>query len=109
MFPEGHRSRGEGLLPASPGVALLAQRAGAQVWPVAVTGTEQIGKSLRPRVTIRGGEAFDPSAELRAQLGRAPTHQEVTDLIMQRIAALLPPSYRGRYGDPVPGTAAGET
>ena len=40
VFPEGHRSLGRGLLPAQPGIGLLAARSGVPVWPVAVTGTD---------------------------------------------------------------------
>jgi 1-acyl-sn-glycerol-3-phosphate acyltransferase len=97
FFPEGHRSHGEGLLRAQPGVALLAQRSGVQVWPVAVSGTERIGKQARPKVLLRAGEAFDPLAAARAEHGAAPTHQQVADTIMRRIAALLPQEYRGVY------------
>lgn len=97
MFPEGHRSHGRGLLRAQPGIALLAQRSGAPVWPVAVTGSEFIGKQLRPRVTLTGGHPFDPLAAAREAYGPAPTHQDVADTIMRRIAALLPEHHRGVY------------
>lgn len=97
VFPEGHRSRGQGLLRGQPGIGFLAQRSGAPVWPVAITGTEHIGKRLRPRVTLRGGEPFDPIAAARAEHGPSVSHQDVADTIMRRIAALLPESYRGVY------------
>jgi 1-acyl-sn-glycerol-3-phosphate acyltransferase len=97
FFPEGHRSRGAGLLRAQPGVALLAARSGVPVWPVAITGTEQIGQRFRPRVTLTGGEPFDPLAAARQAAGPAPTHQDVADAIMRRIAALLPEPLRGVY------------
>lgn len=97
FFPEGHRSHGQGLLPAQPGVALLASRSRVPVWPVAVAGTESIGKSLRPRVQVHAGAPFDPLQAARDELGHAPSHQEVADTIMRRIAALLPPEYRGAY------------
>jgi 1-acyl-sn-glycerol-3-phosphate acyltransferase len=97
MFPEGHRTETGGLQTAQPGVALLAQRAKVPVWPVAVTGTERIGKDRRPKVTIRGGDAFDPVVAARQDFGAAPTHQQVADAIMRRIAALLPEHYRGAY------------
>jgi 1-acyl-sn-glycerol-3-phosphate acyltransferase len=97
VYPEGHRSHGRGLLRAQPGIALLAQRSGAPVWPVAVTGSEHIGKQLRPRVTVTGGQPFDPLAAAREVHGPAPTHQQVADTIMRRIAGLLPEHYRGVY------------
>jgi 1-acyl-sn-glycerol-3-phosphate acyltransferase len=97
VFPEGHRSHGQGLLRAQPGIALLALRSGAPVWPVAVTGSEHMGKQWRPRVTLTGGEPFDPLGVARELYGPAPTHQDVADAIMTRIAALLPERYRGVY------------
>jgi len=85
------------LLPGQPGAALLAQRSRVKVWPVAVSGTERIGKQARPKVLLRAGEAFDPLAAARAEHGPSPTHQQVADTIMRRIAALLPEEYRGVY------------
>jgi 1-acyl-sn-glycerol-3-phosphate acyltransferase len=97
IFPEGHRSRGQGLLRAQPGVGLLAARSGVKVWPVAVTGTYRILKAVRPRVTLTGGEPFDPMTVARETYGPSPSHQEVADAIMGRIAALLPEPLRGAY------------
>ncbi len=98
VFPEGHRSHGKGLLQAQPGVALLAQRSRAPVWPVAITGTEHVFKQARPKILMRGGEPFDPMAVAAAEYGPRPNHQQVADTIMKRIAALLPEQYRGIYG-----------
>ena len=98
VFPEGTRSHGRGIIRALPGVALLAQRSGATIWPVAVTGSERIGKELRPRVTLTGGEPFDARAAARDRFGEKPTHEQVAETIMRRVAALLPESYRGEYG-----------
>jgi 1-acyl-sn-glycerol-3-phosphate acyltransferase len=97
MFPEGHRSHGRGLQRALPGIALMAQRSGARVWPVAVTGTEGVGRQLRAHVALRGGPAFDPLQVARDEHGPAPSHQDVADSIMRRVAALLPESHRGAY------------
>ena len=98
VFPEGTRSHGKGMIRALPGIALLAQRSGATVWPVAVTGSERIGKQLRPTVTLTGGEPFDPIAAAQAEHGARPSHEQITDTIMRRIATLLPENYRGQYG-----------
>ena len=98
VFPEGHRSHGQGLLQAQPGVALLALRGGATVWPVAITGSEHIFKRARPKVTLTGGEPFDPLTAARELFGDKPSHQQVADTIMRRVAALLPEGYRGGYG-----------
>jgi len=42
IFPEGHRSRGQGLLPFHPGSLKLATQAGAVIVPVAMKGTWEI-------------------------------------------------------------------
>ncbi|MGH2369114.1 MAG: lysophospholipid acyltransferase family protein, partial [Chloroflexota bacterium] len=97
VFAEGHRSPSAGLLRAQPGAGLLARRAGVPVWPVAVTGTERIGTTLRPRVNFTGGAPFDPLAAAREDCGPSPSHQDVADTIMRRIAALLPEHRRGVY------------
>ena len=97
FFPEGHRTRTGGLIQAQPGIALLAQRSGAPVWPVAVTGTERIGRTFRPHITMTGGEPFDAWSAARDALGRTPNHQDVADEIMRHIAALLPDGFRGIY------------
>jgi 1-acyl-sn-glycerol-3-phosphate acyltransferase len=98
VFPEGHRSHGQGLLTAQPGVGLLAQRSRAMVWPVGITGTEHVFKQRRPKIRLRGGEPFDPLAATAAEHGPRFSHQQVADTIMKRIAALLPEPYRGVYG-----------
>lgn len=103
MFPEATRSRSAKLKTAFPGSALIAFRSGVPILPVGIIGTEQI-KGLgwivrRPRVTINIGQPFSlPPAE--GKLTREKL-VEYTDLIMQRIAELLPPQYHGVYAGKV--------
>jgi 1-acyl-sn-glycerol-3-phosphate acyltransferase len=103
MFPEGTRSRQRQLQTGHPGTALVALRSGAPIVPAAISGTENIhfpGILLNPlrlrraQVRLVFGDPFFLPNVLRA------TSEEVghcTDLIMNRIAALLPPAYRGGY------------
>ena len=42
IFPEGHRSRGQGLLPFRPGALKLATQSGATIVPVALAGTYDV-------------------------------------------------------------------
>jgi len=42
IFPEGHRSRGRGLLPFHPGSLKLATQSGAVIVPVAITGSYDV-------------------------------------------------------------------
>ncbi len=101
IAPEGTRSRSGGLLPGKTGAAYLATRAGAPILPVAIWGTEKVAGNLRrlkrETVHLRVGEL------IRLSQGRAGTEEleEYTDLIMHRIASMLPPEYRGVYADRV--------
>jgi len=99
MFPEGMRSRSGKLRPAFSGSALLASHSGVPILPVGITGTERIksivGLLRRPEITVNIGQAFRlPPANsklTKVELAR------LTDNIMERIAELLPPEYRGNY------------
>jgi 1-acyl-sn-glycerol-3-phosphate acyltransferase len=99
MFPEASRSKSAQLQPAFPGSALIASRSDVPILPVGISGTERI-KGIawilrRPHITVNVGRPFYlPPA--RSELTRARL-AEHTDFIMQRIAELLPPQYRGNY------------
>jgi 1-acyl-sn-glycerol-3-phosphate acyltransferase len=101
MFPEGKRSRAGTLTPGQLGAALIAYHNKVRILPVSITGTETIrGKEWlfhRPRVEITIGTPFylpDLGVSLRKEQLR-----ELTDIIMYRIAALLPAEYQGQYLD----------
>ena len=103
MFPEGTRSRTGGLGRGHPGTAIIALRTGAPILPVAVTGTHGTTWPwifLKPysirHVRVVIGEPFHLPPVERIT-GEAATH--ATDIIMRRIAALLPPEHRGVYID----------
>lgn len=105
MFPEATRSMDARLHPALPGAAMAALLARVPVVPVAITGTEQVSIPsvffrwiLRRRLHIRVefGEPFAlPHSPGTAEARHA---EESTDLMMRRVAELLPESYRGAYG-----------
>ena len=100
FFPEGTRSRGEGMKRAKSGVAYIASRSQAPILPVAITGTEAISGYWRIpfplcRVRVRIGQPFSlPVVE--GKLSR-PVLESMTDTIMQRVAVLLPEEYQGHY------------
>lgn len=107
IFPEGGRSRTGALLRAKKGVSLIAQRAGVPIVPVALTGTERLmpidernmgGERLhRARLTVRFGAPVSVE-ELRQEAPEAEDpRQALADAMMRRVAALLPPEYRGEY------------
>jgi 1-acyl-sn-glycerol-3-phosphate acyltransferases len=105
VFPEGTRSPDGALQEAREGVAVLAQRTGAPIVPIGISGSNRVwpkGQTLpRPggHVTVRVGSPFLPSELLPPDTDRRTAKGLVTTMIMERIAALLPPSQRGVYGD----------
>lgn len=100
MFPEGTRSKKGTLKRGKIGVVKLALEHQVPVIPVAVWGTEnfKLGWKRTP-VQIRFGAPIDVVAEA----GPPPYPHEVlrnlTTQMMQRIAVMLPESYRGFYAD----------
>lgn len=101
MFPEGRRDRNGKLLPGKPGSAVIALQADVPMLPVGIIGTEKLkGISWlwkRPSIVINIGQPFKlPSIEGRIT---RPQTKLLTDLIMNKIAALLPRENRGVYGD----------
>jgi len=111
MFPEGTRSKNKQLKQGEPGSALIALRSGAPVLPVAIWGTENVRLPRdiigRTRAHIRIGKPYTlPRA------GRKISREDVeqgTQLIMKKIAELLPEKYRGPYADTEPAPSTGTT
>jgi 1-acyl-sn-glycerol-3-phosphate acyltransferase len=122
LAPEGTRSRTGHLGEPKPGVALLALRTGAPILPVGIAGSEQLwpvgarlprpgssvtlrfGPVLRPDDLGLGGDlSLDDAPEARdpdrpAGARRRESVDQATEILMRRIAALLPAAYRGRFG-----------
>lgn len=104
IAPEGGRSHRPALRQGQAGVAYLMDRAGVPVVPVGLVGTteDMLKRALRagrPRLQMRIGEPFTlPPIEGRGE-ARRRMRQANADLVMQHIADLLPPSYRGVYSD----------
>ena len=100
VFPEGTRNPGA-MSRAESGVTRLALKSQAPLLPVGITGTERLGNLLR---------VFNPTGQIRVNIGTAfslpsidgrpgpEVLDSLTDMIMDRIAALLPASYQGVYG-----------
>ncbi|HZI15611.1 MAG TPA: lysophospholipid acyltransferase family protein [Myxococcus sp.] len=117
IFPEGARSRTGELQQAKKGVALIAKRAGVPVVPLALMGTEKLmpindkdmgGERLfRAHVTLRIGTPFRMEDLEPEVAGASDERQALVDAMMRRVAALLPPEYRGVYGDAAPQAGAG--
>lgn len=104
ISPEGRRSPTGALIRARRGAAFLARRSGVPIVPVAITNTHRVTTSLlrlrRARVTVRIGRPFRLPED-----GTSPGGEQLgsdTDAIMRRLAALLPPEYRGVYESAAP-------
>jgi 1-acyl-sn-glycerol-3-phosphate acyltransferase len=110
VFPEGTRSPDGALQMARDGIAVLAMRSGAPIVPIGISGSNRVWprgqKVPHPggHVTIRVGEPFLPADQLPEGTDRRTAKGLVTTMIMERIAALLPPSQRGVYGANAPST-----
>lgn len=102
VAPEGTRSPTGQLVQGKPGAAFLAASAGdIPIVPAAITGTANAFTQLlhlhRPHITVTFGEPFHlPPLDRK---DREAALQRSTDEMMCRIAALLPPEYRGVYAD----------
>jgi 1-acyl-sn-glycerol-3-phosphate acyltransferase len=101
MAPEGTRSKTGGLQRGRSGAAYMALRTEARLVPTAITGQEQVFPSLRRfrRATVH--VVFGPPFEPPTVEGKASAAQvhDFAEEIMYRMAAMLPPEYRGVYSD----------
>ncbi len=104
MFPEGTRSVSRRIERVLPGAGLIALRGNVPILPVAIVGSERLpfngAKQMhdshggRWRVTITIGEPF--TLPLKPD-GKRMSSEEAITMAMERVAALLPESYRGIY------------
>ena len=100
IFPEGTRSP-RGMRAANRGVAFIAMKSQATILPVAITGTEKVKAMWRVpfpfcSIHVRIGEPF--SLPLIEGKPDDAIMDSLTQIIMMRVAALLPEEYRGVYG-----------
>lgn len=104
IAPEGGRSHESGLRRAKPGISYIVDEAQVPVVPVGIVGTtdDYLKKAIRlqrPRLELNvGGPLRLPPIEGRGE-ARREARQRNADLVMQHIAGLLPPAYRGVYAD----------
>ena len=88
---------------AGPGIAYLALKSQAPILPIAVTGTENVPFMWRIpfplcKMTVRIGDPFTLPF-----IKRAPSKdvlEDMSDMIMHRVADLLPERYQGHYRMP---------
>jgi 1-acyl-sn-glycerol-3-phosphate acyltransferase len=103
VFAEGTRSRTHEMQPLLAGVTRYLEIPGTVVLPIGIVGTEAlfpIGEdTLHPvRVEVHVGCPID-ALQLREDAGG--DRRVMMDTVGLAVAALLPPEYRGAYGDAV--------
>lgn len=115
IAPEGGRSHRPGMRPAKPGIAYLAEKSGAPVVPVGIVGAtddywDKASRGKRPPLEMRIGKPIHLPPVTGVGAARRAARQRNADLVMRRIAGLLPEEYRGVYADhPIfPDAQAGE-
>lgn len=101
IFPEGGRTHSPGLRQAWHGTSYVAAKAGVDVIPVGVVGTESLAQAIRShhRTRLRmiiGEPVSTPSIDLRSP-DRKRALLSHSETIMRSIASLLPETYRGVY------------
>ncbi|MBN1538464.1 MAG: 1-acyl-sn-glycerol-3-phosphate acyltransferase [Anaerolineales bacterium] len=104
LAPEGHRSHRPGLNKAQSGIAYLVEKYPVDVIPVGIVGTtddfwQQAIHGERPRVFMHIGVPLHLPPIDDSNNNHRAARQQNADLVMARIAALLPPEYRGVYAN----------
>lgn len=101
VFPEGHRSPDHTMKEGMLGVAYLALKSQTPILPVGVTGTERFSGWRMPVPLCRMSANIGQPFTLPLLEGRPSREviRSMLDMIMNRIASLLPEGYRGYYGN----------
>lgn len=101
LAPEGTRSKTGAMQRGRSGAAYMAYRTGASLVPVVAWGQEEVFRSLwrlrRATVHVVFGPPFKPPT-VEGKASAAQVHAFAEE-IMYRLAAMLPPQYRGLYND----------
>ena len=102
IAPEGRMSVTGALERGKTGPVFIARKADVPILPIAVTGTEKVLRELRrlrrPHLKLVIGRVFR-LPEGQEYESRKEGRQADADFIMERLAELLPPEYRGVYSD----------
>lgn len=102
IAPEGTRSHRPGMQRAYPGIGYLIEKAQVPVLPVGIVGTtdDYLYKALhlkRPALEMHIGKPITiPISQAKGE-ERRKLRQQIADLVMVKIAELLPAEYRGVY------------
>ena len=102
IAPEGTRSHVPGMGRANPGIAYLVDRAQTPVLPVGVIGNTDDNlklalKGKRPPLEMWIGPLFHLPPLEGQGTARREARQRNADLVLERVAELLPEDYQGFY------------
>jgi 1-acyl-sn-glycerol-3-phosphate acyltransferase len=104
IAPEGRMSLSGALERGKTGPVFLARKAAVPILPVAITGTEKVlsewRRFHRPQIGLTIGQVF--RLPVWEGGGSVKEHRQAdADFVMERLAELLPPEYRGVYADSI--------
>ena len=104
MFPEGTRGgRTAQLKRGKIGAIKLALDHQAPLVPAVIFGTQYLGRGWRGHhpIKIKIGQPLDLAALAGSPPYEYETVRKLTGLLMQHIAAMLPPAHRGVYAEAI--------
>jgi len=104
LAPEGGRSHQPGMRRAKPGVAYLMDKAQVPVVPVGIVGStddflERAIRGEKPMIEMYIGRPVNLPPVTGRGKARRQARQGNADMVMAKIAALIPEEYRGVYAD----------
>ncbi len=102
VAPEGTRSKTHALQQGKTGAVYLAYAAGVPLVPIAITNTDKVASSLkklkRTTMTVTFGKPMYFGGPGQKRPDAEQLEKDTTE-VMCRIAAMLPPEYRGVYAN----------
>ena len=104
IAPGGGRSLVTAMRGAMPGIGYIVDATRVPVMPVALVGTtddfwQRARRGEKPNLEMRIGKPILPPPIEEKGAARHEARQRNTDLVMSRIAGLLPGEYRGVYAE----------
>ena len=104
IAPEGARSHVTSMRQAMPGISFIVEQADVPVVPVGLVGTtedfwQRARRGQRPPLEVRIGKPFRLPRITGSGPERRLARERNADLVLQHVAGLLPPEYRGFYAD----------